>query len=137
MSTMVIFRKWKNSTPLDLRHIIAIFPEIPADNEGWNCQSYEHVGQHGGASPGIMVNETAPAKEEEYKELLKELKQIGYNDLIVRRRFPGNAYETRLQALKEMSESAKAGKTTITSLHGVQVIMCAGCTDDCDSCEEF
>ena len=41
-TTVVVFRKWKTNGD-----IIALFPELPADNEGYLCDSYEHVGQHG------------------------------------------------------------------------------------------
>jgi hypothetical protein len=41
---VVVFRKWK-----DGRGISALFPEITIDLYGYCCESYEHVGQHGGA----------------------------------------------------------------------------------------
>jgi len=69
--TAVHFRKWDNGD------IIAIFPNEKADMRG-NVMSYEHVGQHGGASPKL-IRELKPAKPNEYAELKNELeKQIGY-----------------------------------------------------------
>jgi len=70
----VIFRKWNK------KHgggIIAFLPDIEA-NPGM-IMSYEHIGQHGGASLRIMGRpDTFLAKPEEYQELLAELKMIGY-----------------------------------------------------------
>ena len=45
--TKVIFRKFDESDD-----IIAIFPEVPGTNNGWDCQSYMLVGQHGAANRG-------------------------------------------------------------------------------------
>ena len=74
----VIFRKWPDG------NVIALFPQIVASVNGYLCQSYEHVGQHGAASPGIVRN-TRPAIPKEYKELKKELERIGYNPIVVKR----------------------------------------------------
>jgi hypothetical protein len=79
--TVVIFRKWRNGD------IIALFPEISTDVHNWFCQSYEHVGQHGSADYSGVVYNTVPATPDEYCNLLQELKAIGYDDLIVRKRF--------------------------------------------------
>lgn len=77
--TKVVFRKWK-----DNGDIIALFPEI---EEGpiW-CQSYMHVGQHGTAGYNHVIKGTVPATYKEYKELAKELRQIGYKLDIRKRR---------------------------------------------------
>jgi len=74
----VIFRIWPDGG------VIALFPQIAASVDGYLCESYMHVGQHGAATPGI-VNNTRPAKPAEYKELLQELEQIGYNPVIVKK----------------------------------------------------
>ena len=79
--TIVIFRKWSNG------NIIALFPEIPADIDKKFCQSYEHVGQHGGADYQHVIRSTKAATVDEYSELLQELEQIGYDDLIIRKKF--------------------------------------------------
>ena len=39
----VVFRRWRDGAG-----VIALFPELPADMHGLCCDSYEHVGQHGG-----------------------------------------------------------------------------------------
>ena len=88
--TKVIFRKWRNK----LGGIIALFPEIPSTPEGYYCMSYEHIGQHGSATPRLM-DCTIPATKEEYSELQNELVRIGYDDLVVVKRFPPNSYKTR------------------------------------------
>jgi hypothetical protein len=77
--TKVIFRKWKKESGT----VIAFFPEIPSDNMGYCCLSYEQLGQHGGADYTGCVPKTTPAKPSEYAELLIELKAVGYDDLVV------------------------------------------------------
>jgi hypothetical protein len=86
--TKVIFRKFKCG------EVIALFPQEPATLDGWLCVSYMHVGQHSAASPSIVRN-TKPASVEEYRKLLWELEQVGYNDLVVCKRFDKNDYKTR------------------------------------------
>lgn len=76
--TIVIFRLWKNRT------VLALFPEDT--NKSGVCSSYEHVGQHGGASYTHCIKVTTPATEAQYKELAEELESIGY-DLVVRKRW--------------------------------------------------
>lgn len=73
METVVVFRKWR-----DMGDIIALFPELPADLLGWYCDSYEHIGQHGGADYDGVVRRTVPATGDEAEPLAKELTQIGY-----------------------------------------------------------
>lgn len=76
----VIFRRWK-----DTGSIIALFPELPADVLGRYCESYERVGQHGGADYMAVVSMTTPAKPDEYSDLAEELAVIGYTLRVVRR----------------------------------------------------
>lgn len=72
--TLVIFRRWH-----DADNIIALFPEIPSDINGYYCEAYEHVGQHGGADYHGVVQASRPATDEEAASLAQELAQIGYN----------------------------------------------------------
>jgi len=72
--TKVIFRVWKGKD----RNVIALFPCVPADNEGRLCQSYEHVGQHGAADYNGVMRRSRLATPEESKELAEELKGRGY-----------------------------------------------------------
>ena len=63
-STAVVFRKWK-----DTGTILALFPELPSDLHGCFCDSYETVGQHGGADYFGVVANTTPAAPAEYESL--------------------------------------------------------------------
>ena len=66
----VHFRKFQNG------EIIALFPDSTADLDG-NIISYLHIGQHGAADPDLI--KTLPkATPEEYQDLEKELKRMGY-----------------------------------------------------------
>jgi hypothetical protein len=76
--TIVVFRRWRNGGD-----IIALFPGI--ESSGYDCESYQHVGQHGGADFTGVIQVTNPARSEEYADLKRELEQIGYN-LEVRKR---------------------------------------------------
>lgn len=95
-TTLVIFRKWHTGG------IIALFPLIPSDNYGLVCLSYESIGQHGGASPGIVHGDfTVPATPSEYADLKVELERIGYT-LKVGKRIPSNAFEVRRNEVLRM-----------------------------------
>ncbi len=83
--TAVIFRKWNlRNRSKSLCNIIALFPYVDAGN-GY-CNSYEHVGQHGGASYSGVFSQTTPATPDEYKDLAEELTSLGYNLEIMQRR---------------------------------------------------
>lgn len=69
--TIVVFKKFKGT-------VIALFPKDSNDYE--KISSYEHCGQHSVAHKSLLNEENAT--KEEYKELKKELKYIGY-DLVV------------------------------------------------------
>jgi len=73
--TKVVFRKFADG------QVIAIFPEIIWREPFW-FTSYMHAGQHGGCTRSVIYD-TAPATPDEYASLLRELKEIGYNDLKV------------------------------------------------------
>ena len=77
---LVVFRKWKSSGD-----IIALFPAQPADLFGRYCNSYEHIGQHGGADYDGVVRQTVPATVAEAEPLAKELTQIGYQLRLMRK----------------------------------------------------
>ena len=63
--------------------ILAIFPHTKYNNYFVLC--YAHFG-HTGADYNGVVYDSRPATEEEYKDLKKELENIGYNLKIVHRR---------------------------------------------------
>ncbi len=72
----VHFRKFPNG------EIIALFPEEMADMKG-NIMSYQHIGQHSGASPEL-INELDKATVKEYFDLCFELQNdVGYTFLQV------------------------------------------------------
>jgi hypothetical protein len=75
----VVFRVWPDGD------VIALFPRIAANVDGYECQSYEHVGQHGGADPMAIVQATRLAKPAEYRELARELRGLGYKLRIAKR----------------------------------------------------
>ena len=80
--TTVVFRRWADRHGGD---VIALFPEIPHDHTAAGCMSYQHVGQHGGASLGLVGAHTTLATPEEYAPLQRELEGIGYR-LKIRKR---------------------------------------------------
>ena len=71
----VIIRVWKG----DDADVFALFPVLPADNDGYLCTSYQHVGQHGGADYRLCMSKSRPATAAEAADLLAELRAIGYN----------------------------------------------------------
>ena len=79
---IVIFRRWRDQTG----DVIALFPLVT--HHGHYCTSYMHLGQHGEADYAGVVCRTRPATVQEAAPLKRELKQIGYQ-LDVRRRRPG------------------------------------------------
>lgn len=74
--TAVVFRKWGKKKG---GGIIALFPELPADANGYYVLSYEHIGQHGGADYNGVIARTVPASIDESTDLIQELESIGYN----------------------------------------------------------
>lgn len=78
--TKTVFRFYRDSG-----EVIALFPQIAADNHGWHCSSYMHVGQHGGADVECVVRQTRLATPKEYRPLLRKLKQCGYSPKIAKR----------------------------------------------------
>jgi len=69
------------------RDCIALFPTICADYTGKLCQSYVQLGQHGAADPHLLIScgRTRPATAQEYRELARELRKIGYRYVIRKR----------------------------------------------------
>lgn len=81
--TIVVFRVWPPSQGGD---VLALFPELE-HHGGSLCVSYQHIGQHAGASYHHCISYTRPATEAEYAPLLRELRDIGYDNLIIRQRY--------------------------------------------------
>jgi hypothetical protein len=79
-TTLVVFRRWR-----DTNDIIALFPAIPSDINGHFCESYERVGQHGGAAYHGVIQATRPTTDEEAASLAQELTRIGYRPKPIKR----------------------------------------------------
>lgn len=75
----VMFRMWRGE-------VIALFPGL-MDSPG-HCQSYQHVGQHGGADCGGIIRRSRPAEPQEYAALKRELESepFEYKLRVVQRR---------------------------------------------------
>lgn len=80
MTTKVVFRKWNDG------EVIALFPDIPFNTRDYTTISYEHRGQHGAADYSGVIARTTPATEPEYRDLLAELRFIGYKELYIVKR---------------------------------------------------
>jgi len=80
--TKMIFRKFEDG------EIIALMPELSHDCRGHYCESYMHIGQHGGADLQGVVAKTTLALPSEYADLQKELETIGYHVRPVKRDHP-------------------------------------------------
>ncbi len=87
--TAVVFRKWPAGD------ILALFPEIPADNRGFLCSAYQHIGQHGPADYHLCIQRTTPASASEFKQLLDELHDIGYKLITICFRIGHDTHERR------------------------------------------
>ncbi len=62
--------------------ILAVFPEIFENQQKTEILCYTHQGQHSSVSLDYIKHKRK-ANKEEYFPLLNELKNIGYNNLIV------------------------------------------------------
>ena len=106
--TIVIFRYWQGD-------VIALFVDEPSDVRRWyNCESYMHIGQHGGANPHWIIMHSRPATTAEYAPLKKELESDPYNyKLIIRQRMTRTMIEERNRrwdAMRRIVEG-KGGQT--------------------------
>lgn len=93
---VVIFRKWR-----DNGDILALFPEIPARERGYECDSYEHVGQHGAANCQECIRGTRPALPHEYANLKTELEGAPYHYNLVVRQRATQAMRAKLRAAQK------------------------------------
>ena len=71
-TTVVIFRVDREGITF------ALFPELPADNDGIFCDCFQHVGQHSAADYHGCIAYSRPATPDEYADLADELRQRGY-----------------------------------------------------------
>lgn len=92
----VVFRKFDDGS------VIALMPSLNHESGATNygrIMSYMHVGQHDEASPDL-THVTARASQQEYQDLLDELKMIGY-DVVVRDRLNYRYFVAKARAEKE------------------------------------
>lgn len=86
LRTPVILRRWRRA---EGGGVIALFPELPADYDGYQVTAYEHVGQHGGADYATVMRlsePVAPGRDIDAEDLLDELRSRGYDPIIRQRR---------------------------------------------------
>ena len=98
----VIFRRWQYSGG-----VIALFPELPVDHDGWLCTSYEHVGQHAAADYHGVVARTVPATASEREALRRELSQVGYVLRFIRRASGRHHRRRRIEARRLRSTDTR------------------------------
>lgn len=98
--TIVVFRKFPGG------EILALFPEVPADMNGFECSSFMHTGQHSGASYYHCIQRTKKAKKEEYQELFDELVDYGYN-LVVRQKAHFTHHQNRMNEARRIRQNIK------------------------------
>lgn len=84
------------------RGAFAVFPTLPGTMNPDTMTCYAHIGQHGSCC-SQYVREAKPAKPADYADLIKELKSIGYDDLLICRRMTRKHYEQRLANLKRLT----------------------------------
>lgn len=80
--TKVIFRIWPKSKGGE---VIALFPALAGTNQAHTCLSYQHIGQHGSADMAALSRAIPLASREQYRDLLQELRRMGYNLQIAKR----------------------------------------------------
>ena len=94
--TIAIFRKdrtgWKDC--------FALLPELPGDNFGTYCNSYQHVGQHCAADYQGRIAADDPATPDEYADRFEELERRGYS-LVVRQTATPEMHERRRRLAAE------------------------------------
>jgi len=88
----VMYRMWPGGD------IIALWPAINADNGGYLCRSYEHIGQHGAASYQAVLSRTRAAYPHEYATLRAELIDRGYKPHAIKRATPQHRSHRRSKA---------------------------------------
>lgn len=74
--------------------VFAAFPTLAGNMNPCTMACYAHIGQHGAADADYVRN-AKPATVKEYANLLSELKSIGYDDLVIRRRVMRRDYYVR------------------------------------------
>lgn len=86
----------------DLHDLLAVFPTESASSvHPYDMTCYAIVGQHSSCAPEYIRESTQPATKAQTEAMLKELRQIGYDNLRVVKRMT-YAYQTeRLRQARE------------------------------------
>lgn len=74
MTDVVVFRRWK-----DTGDLVAIFPELSADEQGQNCLAHDEIGQQVAADYDQFIEDTTPVTERESGRFAHELTLLGYD----------------------------------------------------------
>lgn len=106
MATLVKFLKDRETN-----EVFAYFPNINYNERLYGSsqkESYSHIGQHSACSVEYSL-ECEEANKEEYSELLTELEQIGYSDLVVANELKDQIHQnnTYNEALDKLSKESK------------------------------
>lgn len=83
--------------------LVALMPEYPADEYGRLVTSYAHVGQHGAADYGYVIETTQPVRDTsapDVAEFLDELARVGYDVSLRMRRTPAMREELRRNLIR-------------------------------------
>jgi hypothetical protein len=92
--SIVIFRKDETG------ECFALLVDMPADEQGFYCTAYQHVGQHCAADYYGCIARSDPATPAEYADLYEELERRGYI-LSIRRRATPEMHERRRRIAAE------------------------------------
>lgn len=101
--TRVVFRTWKGKCGGD---VIALMPDDPCDYYGYDCLSYEIVGQHGAADYRYVISQTRRATAEESRDTYLELIKMGYRVKEYKRE-PKDARDIRQATAREWRQADK------------------------------
>lgn len=87
--------------------LIALFPTVPADRNGYNVESYMFVGQHGGADPGNVMRKSQPVPKEEAEAFVREYAANNYDEdhpveYVLRRKCTYRHYLIRMEEVKRV-----------------------------------
>ncbi len=93
--TLVVFRKSKGE-------VTALFPLEPGTNSPYDMTCYCHIGQHSAAGMDF-IGDSKPAKPAEYRDLARELRNLGYK-LQIGKRIPRNSVKIRRKKLAELGK---------------------------------
>ena len=96
----VVLRVWTGNDS----DVFALFPTLPADENGYLCTSYQHVGQHCSADYYHCIANSRPASEAEAADLLAELRTIGYSLRPIKRASYGHHEQCRREARETWSQ---------------------------------